>query len=132
MYVSLLVQWGAFKLFHNSIFLERNEAAQICRKQKSSLSSIHSIEEQTFISEYVKRQEPGKKVWVGGKRVQNDWKWDDGSSFGYKNWYGNEPDSEEDCMYLHYSKTYQWQDANCGEEGKRWAISMFLCKKWTL
>ena len=121
-----------YKLFHQSIFLERNEAAKICRKQKSSLSSIHSIQEQTFISEYVKRQEPGKKVWVGGKRVQSDWKWDDGSSFGYTNWYGNEPDSEEDCMYLHYSKTYQWQDANCGVEGKRWAISMFLCKKWTL
>ena len=119
-----------YKLFHHSIFLERNEASNMCRKEKSSLSSIHSNEEQTFISEYVKRQKPGIKVWVGGKRVQNHWKWDDGSSFEYENWFGNEPDSEENCMYLHFNRKYAWQDANCGVEGKRWAISMFLCKKW--
>ena len=120
---------NCYKVIRQSIFMERNQASNICRKQKSNLASIHSSEEQTFISNYVKNQAPQKKVWVGGKRNENYWTWDDSSPFNYTNWFKNEPDSEVDCMYLHYNKNYAWHDANCGIEGKRWAISTFLCQK---
>ena len=119
-----------YKSFRRSIYVTRNEASNSCIKEQSNLASIDSKEEQNLIiAIFVKSKTPPKKVWVGGKRIQNQWKWDDGSSFEYTNWSGNEPDSEENCMYLHYDKNYAWKDANCGIDGKRWAISTFLCQK---
>ena len=118
-----------YKLFDNSVYIEREEASRFCQKESSYLSSIHSREEQRFIASYVRVQYPKKKVWIGGTLQTKRWKWDDGQWFGYTNWHINEPNSEVRCMYLNHLNNYSWHDASCGTEGKRWAISIFLCKK---
>ena len=128
------VDWATFssncyRIFSHSTYVERMQASSICQKHGSNLTSILSIKEQSFISDLITVKSPGKKVWIGGKQIQDQWIWDEGSRFGYTNWYRNEPDSGENCMYIHHDKKYAWHDANCGTKGKRWAISVFLCKK---
>ena len=126
----IMLTTHCYKFFHHSNFIERTEASSICQKFGSSLSSIVSAPEQIFISSLATVESPGKKVWIGGKKVENKWKWDEGTNFVYSNWYDNEPDSGQDCLYIHPNKNYAWQDASCETEGKRWAISVFLCKKY--
>ena len=119
---------NCYKVFRNSTYVERLQASNICQEHDSSLSSILSIEEHSFISNLMTVKSPDKKVWIGGKKFHDQWIWDEGSNFVYTNWYRNEPTSGENCMYLHHGKNYAWQDASCGIEGKRWAVSAFLCK----
>ena len=126
----IMLTTHCYKFFRHKNFIERTEASSICQKFGSNLSSIVSAPEQIFISSLATVESPGKKVWIGGKKVENKWKWDEGTNFVYSNWYDNEPDSGQECLYIHPNKNYAWQDANCEMEGKRWAISVFLCKKY--
>ena len=123
---------NCYKIFENSIYMEREEASRVCYGADSYLSSISSSEEQLFISNYASVQNPDKKVWVGGRKNSLDiWKWEENTKreFNYTNWYQAEPDSGMNCMYLNHLTNYSWHDASCGTEGKRWGISLLLCKK---
>ena len=104
----------------------------MCKEHAANLSSIHSLYEQLYISNYVSVHNPNKKIWIGGKKNSIEiWTWDEDNKkqFNYTNWHKMEPDSGENCMYLNHLTNYSWHDANCGTEGKRWGISLFLCKK---
>ena len=123
---------NCYKLYENSIYMEREEASKTCFEANSKLSSILSSDEQLFISNYARAQNPNKKVWVGGKRnSMNIWKWNenDQTEFNYTKWHQLEPDSGMNCMYLNHLTNYSWHDASCGTEGKRWGILLLLCKK---
>jgi hypothetical protein len=123
---------NCYKLFENSIYVEREEASRVCYGASSNLSSILSSEEQLFISKYASAQNPNKKVWVGGRQNSfHIWKWDENNEkeFNYTNWHLVEPDSGMNCMYLNHLTNYSWHDASCGTAGKRWGISLLLCKK---
>ena len=62
-------------------------------------------------------------IWMGGHDfVEGDWKWTDGTPFGYTKWWHGEPndDGQEDCMSLRIGET--WNDQSCHRENK------FICK----
>ena len=63
---------------------------------------------------------------IGGQRKDGTWKWDDGSSFGYKNWNEGEGESSgqghNPCNVMNWNN--KWYAASCD-----WKLSFFACKK---
>ena len=95
----------------------------------ATLLSITSEEEQRFIEKFRKDQGAGgsKHIWLGGRK-SGTWKWDDGSSYDYKNWSGGEELGKNGvCNYLN-SYDNKWYDVPC-EKSSTWQIDNFVCKK---
>ena len=83
------------------------------------LVSIHSAEEDEFISEYVQKASglsPPPGYWIGYNDRTKEWefKWVDGSKGTYENWGMNEPNEagDEDCVER-YRVFNKWNDINC-------------------
>ena len=60
-------------------------ANQTCVSNNADLLSIHSAEENAFVSDLVN----GIQAWLGGRRECRgckDFLWSDGTTWGYQNW----------------------------------------------
>ncbi|XP_077993136.1 lymphocyte antigen 75-like [Glandiceps talaboti] len=82
------------------------ESRLYCNSMGGELVSIHSEDENTWIT--------------------NQFRWSDGSVFGYDNWNTNEPNDhngEEECVNT-YRDSGRWNDLNCGDRHP------FICKKF--
>lgn len=62
----------------------------------------------------------GIDCWIGGtdEAVEGTWKWVNGETWSYENWYPGEPNNSqgiEDCNALYFSKSPsgQWNDGSC-------------------
>ena len=111
------------------------EAEKECVKIDAHLASIHSAEENEFITTlYV----PRARICIGGLRDGNSFRWMDGSDFNYQNWNTGEPKNLngniESCMELYdgnhfkYGKTSghgKWNDRPCDSI----FINNYVCKK---
>ena len=90
------------------------------------LASIHSAEENSFISEYVKKVPTSSgSFWIGynDRQREKHFKWTDGSNVTYDNWNAGEPNNirDEDCVEKYYSKQ-TWNDRRCSKQ------LTFVCK----
>ena len=108
--------------------ITRVDASKECKENYDSatLVSITSEEEQQFVVNFRKEQGINAYTWLGGRKM-GTWKWDDGSSYDYKNWHSAEEELGNDglCNYLHTNS--KWHDAKCETNG--WGIQNFVCKK---
>jgi hypothetical protein len=94
---------------HNSCLQADNE---------SSILTIHSKEEQEFISEFVfKTNKVIENVWIALKNSNNQFKWTDGSEVSFTNWAKGNPSNKTDhnCvqMMADSSPIGQWADDLC-------------------
>jgi len=103
-----------------------NEAEAVCQSQiwkgKGHLASIHSEEENNFVSSL-----STERFWLGGNDLQKDgvWTWSDGSAITYNNWYPDNPSNtggNEHCMEIYSPSEKKWNDNNCANKFK------FVCK----
>ncbi len=88
---------------------------------ESSILTIHSKEEQEFISEFVfKTNKVVGNVWIGLKNSNNQFKWTDGSEIGFTNWEKGNPSNKTDhnCvqMIADSSPIGQWADELCDKK----------------
>ena len=107
--------------------ITRDDASKMCKRDSATLASVTSENEQQFLVKYRKGQGfGGYDMWIGGQKNDGSWKWDDGSSFSYKNWddgaeesskYGSNP-----CNYMNDNN--KWRIGRCD-----WKLHLFACKK---
>jgi len=111
--------------FNSGSTLDYWGARDFCRKQKSSLLSINSQQEQSFIAGKVQQHEVVMWLGLSDGTVEGEWSWEDGSPLTYFNWKAGQPNSyggNEDCGAM-VTKAGYWGDTWCGRK------CMFTCKK---
>ncbi|TKR67855.1 hypothetical protein L596_023939 [Steinernema carpocapsae] len=116
--------------FEDSCFLvninsqNQEDAKEFCKENGADLVSIHSTEENDFVSLlYVTKGGEGN-FWLGAERSnpQDAYAWSDGSAFTYQNWGQGQPDKYNLCsMWDIYTKT--WYSPYCSYSGGA------VCKK---
>ena len=104
-------------------------AESSCVAEGSSLASVHSKEENDFLTGML-ATEVEVKVWLGGndKEVEADWIWSDKSTWSFENWKANEPnnyDGKQHCNHICIGGSFsgEWNDAYCSN------LYAFICKK---
>ena len=93
-----------------------------CVSEGGHVSSIHSDEENAFV---VQLGGGYTDMWVGAKWTENEWKWQDTSSWEYTNWWSGEPSDpdNEPCIALWTGSESKWNDDWCT------STYSFVCEK---
>uniref|UniRef100_A0A3Q1I481 C-type lectin domain-containing protein n=1 Tax=Anabas testudineus TaxID=64144 RepID=A0A3Q1I481_ANATE len=89
------------------------EAEVYCRFDGANLASIHSEEENHFITSLTRGESHNfPQTWLGGFDAIHPgyWMWSDGSEFNYKNWCDNNQDDDE---HENHHKQDKSKNKNC-------------------
>jgi len=105
-----------------------SDAESSCNDEGGNLASVHSVEENQFISTI-----SGPNTWLGGSdaAAEGEWSWSDGSSFDWtpSNWGAPNPEpnggTSENCL-ITWGSGQAWNDGTCS---KGWWATKFVCKK---
>ncbi|XP_051907364.1 macrophage mannose receptor 1 [Hippocampus zosterae] len=111
---------NCYRLFHNvdwSLKKSWGAAHEDCVARGANLVSIHSQEEEDFLSLYSK----GSSKWIGLRNnpTEGGYSWSDGSALSHTHWGPGEPNNHEgreECVEMVSSAngTYSWwNDLNC-------------------
>lgn len=104
------------------------EAKKDCESMGATLASIHSEEENQFIQNLRVVNygiSSGEEIWLGGRRVGDNWVWVDESKWDYSVWWNDVP-GNYDC--LTYRGDYiGWFTSACDETVR--APVYLLCQK---
>lgn len=95
------------------------QARFTCEDLDGRLVSIHSQEEQDFLTKHANK----RGSWIGLRDLdlEGEFIWMDGSPLGYSNWNPGEPnngDQGEDCVMMRGSG--KWNDASCRSHLDAW------------
>ena len=123
--------WKQFQnkcfIFHSDkSFVTFYEAHLICNDfYNSTLVSIHSDEEQAFLTKFAfSINKAQNHVWIGARRISNDkFVWEDNSPFNYTHWAKTQPnnlDGKHFCASLLQSPNLNevgyWYDDPCADK----------------
>ncbi|XP_077868118.1 C-type lectin domain family 4 member M-like [Saccoglossus kowalevskii] len=100
------------------------DAQDICMTYGADLASVHSGEENNFISK-LQGTPCENRMWIGltDATFEGTFSWIDGTSVVYTNWGDGEPNDsgDEDCVEMD-GMTFEWNDAHCDN------TNPFICK----
>jgi hypothetical protein len=120
--------WQQFKdekcvqIFDAEKTLPFDDAEKECLQYNGSqLLTLHSKEEQDFISEFLfKTKKIAENVWLGLKKDNNNFKWSDGSNLDFANWLTGNPSNKSDhnCVQMlpESSPIGKWSDITCNKK----------------
>ncbi|XP_039674264.1 CD209 antigen-like protein E [Perca fluviatilis] len=116
---------AGWRMFSSSCYLLSAESGswekgrQDCRERGADLVVIENSEEQTFLSDFIKKD---TWYWIGltDRDEEATWKWVDGTPLTLKNWKRGQPDNgrgchqcgKEDCAHIGPT-TAEWNDLSC-------------------
>uniref|UniRef100_A0A914QWT1 C-type lectin domain-containing protein n=1 Tax=Panagrolaimus davidi TaxID=227884 RepID=A0A914QWT1_9BILA len=116
------------------------ESEDYCISQNSHLASIHSLDENSFVTNIIPFNPNNHAcnveqfAWIGLFTVTNktDWRWIDGTSYNYSLWAPGRPSgvySIAYCVVLWNGPSCSapletWADGNCGS-----VYGFYICKK---
>ncbi len=123
---SLCGDWQQFKeekcvkILGAEKLMSFDEAEKACLQADngSYLLTVHSKEEQDFISEFLfKTNKIVENGWLGLKKNNNNFKWSDGSNLDFANWLTGSPSNKSDhnCVQMlpESSPIGKWSDIPC-------------------
>jgi len=114
-----------YKIFNDDSFETGwNEAKDICLSHDANLASIHSQDEDDFITS-ISVNVKTHSVWFGLYWDNEEFKYEDGSIFDYSNWDSSNSEPDEDgCVLKACGYDYRWWDSDCDA-----FVGQFVCKK---
>jgi len=121
---------GMCYLFADQMEVDSYEAAEKCGAVGAKLASIHSVEEQAFITGQINTMDHLDRYWIGLSEygaIGGEYTWSDGTVVDYVYWSPGEPNDSggiEQCVVV-YKGQGTWNDANCGIHKPG-----FICKKY--
>ncbi|XP_041665724.1 ladderlectin-like [Cheilinus undulatus] len=94
------------------------KASLNCEEQRSGLVSIHSMEEQNFVTALIRRFDPSEgSTWIGLTDIGIDgyWIWSNGKRVTFTFWRDGEPNGHEyeNCAVTNYKSSPRWSDISC-------------------
>ncbi|KAK9526951.1 hypothetical protein VZT92_015622 [Zoarces viviparus] len=95
------------------------DAEIYCVSQGANLVSIHSLEEQNFVTFLIKNFDLAEvQTWIGLSDIHKEgaWLWSDGSAAKFVYWSKRMPNNgrgNEHCVQTNYPKGLKWNDAPC-------------------
>lgn len=90
-----------------------------CVAEGGNLVSIHSQEENDFVTALIQNFDPLQGyTWIGLYDAQKEgaWMWSDRSAFSFEAWEAGEPNNNngsEDCVQTNFKKPSEWNDSIC-------------------
>jgi hypothetical protein len=133
---SLCGDWQQFKnekcvkILGEEKVMSFNEAEKACLQTDygSYLLTMHSKEEQQFISEFLfKTNKIVENVWLGLKKNNNNFNWSDGSNLDFTNWLTGNPSNKSDhnCVQMLSESSHigKWSDITCNK------MNVAICQK---
>ena len=91
-----------------------SEAKTYCQKEGGHLASVTSNE----VNQMVTNMAAGNHVWLGGRKVLDEWSWSDNSTWGFTKWDSGQPDGGDgSCVYF-YPLLGNWYDSHCANNNK--------------
>jgi len=110
---------NCYKLFTGSNGI--NSYREVCQAEGGDLASVHSQEENTFLTTLLRVKQQAVITWIGGYNcnvTQHKCTWFDHSNWDWYNWASDEPDADEGCVFLGYNYNAGvapdlWFDGSC-------------------
>lgn len=101
------------------------DARKACQQLNGKLVSIHSQEEQDFLTNYTSKLE----TWIGLRdlELEGEFIWIDQEPINYSNWDDGEPNNRspsEDCVMMRGSG--KWNDAYCLRRLESWVCELLV------
>uniref|UniRef100_A0A914DLL2 C-type lectin domain-containing protein n=1 Tax=Acrobeloides nanus TaxID=290746 RepID=A0A914DLL2_9BILA len=86
---------------YNGSGLTFDLAENKCKEDGGHLASIHSQEENYFLTDIGFNGNPSATVWIGIHYANNAYQWIDGTAVNYTNWGGEVDTYRFTCGYIH-------------------------------
>ncbi|XP_022074993.1 lactose-binding lectin l-2-like [Acanthochromis polyacanthus] len=90
-----------------------------CVSEGANLVSIHSTDEQNFVTSLIKNFDPAQNLtWIGLSDIHKEgaWMWSDGSKVNFVFWNAGEPsngEGREHCGHTNFDTGFKWNDVTC-------------------
>ncbi|XP_070783506.1 ladderlectin-like [Enoplosus armatus] len=116
--------WNSFRgncYYLGNFGVSWSTAESYCAEFGGSLASANDIVEYNFLQRTVKTG-GHRFAWIGGYYFQDQWRWEDGSVFGYHNWDTVSSNSGFQCLQLNSEVLKGWSNQACS------SLLPFVCE----
>ncbi|KAM9838267.1 lactose-binding lectin l-2-like [Aulostomus maculatus] len=92
-----------------------------CLSEGANLVSIHSVDEDKFVTSLIKNFDPVQGfTWIGLSDTQKEgaWMWSDGTAVDFTSWNEGQPDNTggaENCVHTNLGNLLIWNDHQCSQ-----------------
>jgi len=113
-----------------------DEAQRFCRENGGMLAEPRSNRQNRIIKKMINNNRDDTNYWIGltDERREGEFVWQsDNEEVKFSNWNKNEPNNlkdQEDCVVLRKTRSFEWNDVRCFNNGDAGAKTRALCQRY--